>query len=220
MNEIKITRDFILYKLTLPQLSQRYDASIPEVIRAITKFVKNCRFSWTYKVKCRLKLEVLRMFLCSHLELSEFAIKLGTSERTFFDFIKEVIEDRNLIPDNSVANAIYVKAMEHKQIKYRFVPDRIVQYIAYLYVKDKHITQASIGGFYGISDTTIGKILRRGIAEDIIDEDTADKIFAKVRTCYHNGTSETVLNSYLSAFDSRVQAQHNKAQLKSNNQTA
>ena len=211
MNEVKLVKDFACSKLSIAQLATKYEATIPEVIKGIKQFVKNfSNLEWSVKVDRMLKCEILRMFLSSVKKVDEFVEEIGMSESKFIDFIREVIEDREIIPSNSLADRIYRKAVERKRISYNFTPDRIIQYVAYRYISDKHITQALVGSFYGISGATVGHMLRRGIAEDIVDEDTADRIFAKIRTCYHNRTSAAILASYNAAFDKRAQVQHNK----------
>lgn len=211
MNNPKMVKDFLCQHLPVEQLANKYQISIRDVFDGIRKFMKvYSNTSLFSAVSKRYKAEILRLYVSTHLTMHAFAESIGLSESAFYHFMMEAIEDYSLISSDGLADRLYRKTMDYRTIKYTQMPPRIIKCVAAHYLKDKHNTMTSVGSIYNISKGTVGNIIRRGISEDILDEQTCDLIFAKVRNCSPHTPSDKVIGSYDAAFDKRAQVQTNK----------
>ena len=118
--------------------------------------------------------------------------------------MKEVIEDTSIIPYDSLANKLFIRLTLYKTYSVSSMPKRIVRIVSEYYVNSEEVlTQDALANIYGIQRASISIILRRGISEGIVDDDTANKIYSKVRNCKY--ATNTMIRLYDAAFAKREQ---------------
>lgn len=86
-----------------------------------------------------------------------------------------------------------------------------IRYIAYKYHSNESSTFEGIAADVGITAKMVSKLLFRGIAEDIVSDRVADKIFVKVVYCYKSGQYQRAMR-WEKAFDLRNEKRYNERQ--------
>ena len=182
---INVIKDFAVNSYSLEFLSNKYDLPIKDIIKTIHTFAEQTKsLKTSCLLKDRLAMCIVKDFMNYPQSAPEFAKKYGMTPKAFIEFILASINNTLLIPSDSLANAIY-RRLVHKQIKIPInqIPDRIVNFICLIYVSDKKITASGLGDCYNVQGSFIPKIIRRGISEDIISDDLAERIYYKMNKC-------------------------------------
>lgn len=125
--------------------------------------------------------------------------------RVFRKLMKEIIEDTKLIPSEALATKLFVKTMDGTAVLSKSVPKRIVKQIAQHYVDHNHFTQDDLASIYVTRRETISAILKRAIAENIVDDITAEKIVVQIRSHCKS------VDAYSAAFDKRAKLKEQQA---------
>ena len=199
MNNSKIACEFILNRFSISYIAEKNNMSKAEVVKSIFGFLINHpNTSYKGKIKRKLKIELTKQFLASHVNTEVFSEEYGMDVTSFRKLMREVIDDYELVQSNALANKLFIKLMSGTYIKSKYVPKRIVKQICLLYVGENYLTQDDLASIYGTRRETIASIFKRGIAENIIDDVTADKIIMKV-SCYNKS-----VEAYDLAFDERA----------------
>ena len=198
MNSSKIACDIRFNHLSIAQIAEKYNISKAEVVKLILSFFASFPNSThTPAIRNRFKAELTKEFLASNSSSADFAEEHGISASAFRNIMREVIEDYHLIKSDAVAMNLFQKTFDGVAVISKYVPKRIVKQIAVTYANAKHISQYDLASMYGIRRSVISSLLKRAIAENLIDDVTADKIFVFVR-----GYSKAV-DGYSKAFDQR-----------------
>jgi len=202
MNNSKIACQFITSKLKLEIIAEQNNITKAECFQALFEFYKtHPKSSFTPKLKRKLKANIAASFL-SYCGLREnFAAEYGMSERKLISIIYEVIDDYILCPYDAVADRLFRKLTEGRVFCVSSIPKRIVLFIGKCYGNTK-VSQAVLASSYGVNDSSISSILRRGISEGIFDEELANKVYAKVRDCKY--MTKATMKAYDAAFDKRM----------------
>lgn len=183
MNTSKITFDFLFKRLSISQAAKANNMTTAEVVKAILSFLKaHPATSYKVQIKHRLKFWLVKDFLAFPGTPETFAKEYGVDPATFRKYMREAVDDDTIIASDVVADKLFRKMMVGTTIISRSVPRRVIKQIALLYVGKTHHTQDSIASIYGTRRETIAILLRRGIAENIVDDVTAEKIAVKIRS--------------------------------------
>lgn len=195
----KIASDLLFKRLSLSQIAETHNISKAEVVKSISKFFvcfpNSCHND---SIRYRFKFELTKAFLLSNTSTLNFADEYGMDVRIFRKLMKEIIDDPKLISSDILASKLFTKTMAGTAIVARYVPNRIVKRIAEYYVCKKPYTQDGLASIYCTTRETISAILQRAIAENIVDDVTAEKIIIRIRR-YSNS-----IDAYADAFDKRA----------------
>lgn len=205
MNSAKLACDFLGTNLTLENLAKKYSVDKSDIVKAIRKYRKShLNSNLSAQLDRKLKIILTKNFLSFTGRRDDFAIQYGLSEKEFVTLMLEVIEDTCIVRHDILANKIFLKLTLYKTYSSASVPNRIVRIIAEYYVdNEKHMSQDALASIYGIQRSSISSILRRGIAEGIVDDELANKIYSKVRNCKY--ATNAMIRLYDVAFDKREQ---------------
>lgn len=200
---LDVVKDFAVNSYSLDFLSKKYDLPKGNVVRQIRTFTKNTKNPKVSSLlKEKLAKYILKDFMSYLKSVPEFAREYGMSLKTFIEFVLTSINDANLIPSDNVANRIYIKLVSKDiKIQVKQIPERIINIIALVYISDKRLSQAELATCYNVEGKSIAKILKRGIAEDIVSDDIAEIIFYKTNKHIH--PSKEAMNSLETAFKQR-----------------
>lgn len=203
----KIPRDFMVkkgegYISPLEQLAQKHNVSKACIIKCIVDFIKDHpRSAWRPYLRRKLKVVLVKEFLEFRKDRDDFIEEYGLNEKYFVRIMKEIVDDSSILSD-SLANKVFIKLVRGHNFKVASVPARIIRIIGEYYVNpNAKFTQEVLGRVYGISDSSISCILRRGISESIYDDTLANKVYMKVSACRY--FTQTARSLYVKAFDLR-----------------
>lgn len=198
-----LLKDFVCSKYTLDFLAEKYNMSKADILSQTDKYSQKTKSNTLASfIKTKYKKYLLKDFIASFKKPEDFAAEYGLSTTKFLKLMAEIVEDRELVPSDGLADNVYSKAIHGLTVTYSRFPERIVYIIAKRYTQDRHATQESVGIVYDIDKSTVSNILRRGIAEDIIDDDTAELVFSRVVTAFRV-CPKYVIRAYEEAFDKR-----------------
>jgi len=198
MNTSKITCDFLFKRFSISQLATNNQITKADIVKSILSFLRSHpQSSNKNQIKHKLKIELAKDFLRYPGKPESFCEEYGVNPKEFRKLMREVIDDYNIIPSDSLADKLFKKVMSDTVIVTKCIPKRIVKQIARIYVSSNHITQDGLASLYGTRRETIACILKRGISENILDDVTAEKVIVQVRS-YNKS-----VDSYDLAFDER-----------------
>lgn len=198
MNCSKIAGELIFQHLSVSKISVKYGVTKTEVVKTLFKFLATFpKSSHNAHIKQRLKVELAKEFLASQSSTLDFAEEYDINPSYFRKLMNEVVDDPKIINSDVLADKLFRKVMDGASIKSRYMPKRIVKYIAQSYVSEERFSQYDLANIYSTQRGTISSILKRAIAENIVDDITAEKIIAKIR-----GYNKSV-DAYNAAFDKR-----------------
>lgn len=198
MNCSKIAASLLFEHLSISQIADKYSMSKADVVKSIFNFFKTFPNS-SHKpcIEHRLKIELTKDFLASNSSALDFAEEYGMTACAFRKLMNEIIDDTKTIASDALADKLFKKTMESTTINIKSVPKRIVKQIAHNYAYEQFLSQDDLANIYCTRRETIAAILRRGIAENIIDDLTAEKIVVQIRSF------NKPIESYCEAFDKR-----------------
>ena len=198
MNCSKITAALLFEHLSISQISDKYNISKADVVKSIFQFFKLYpNSSHNLAIQRRLKVEITKSFLASNSSTLDFAEEYGMTAGAFRKLMSEIIDDTKTIASDALADKLFKKTMESTAIVVKRVPQRIVKLISHNYACEQFLSQDDLANIYCTRRETIAAILRRGIAENIIDDLTAEKIVVQIRSF------NKPIESYCEAFDKR-----------------
>lgn len=198
MNNAKTACEYIVSNHSIDYLTKKHNLSEAEVVKAIFNFMKSYpESSWHEKIERKLKIDIKDAFLAFPGRRDVFLEKYGFDKHFFFQYIYSIIEDYTIVPSEAKAEKLYIKLLDSELIITKYVPKRIIKRIASLYINSVPVTQKAIACLYNTSRGIIASILRRGIAENIIDDVTAEKVYIRVNCNMMNA------KSYAEAFNKR-----------------
>lgn len=180
MNSSKITLEYIQPSSNIVSVAEELVLTKSDVAKAILHFMRtHPESSYNPRISRKLSLELIRNFLCSSVSAGEFAEEYGLSAFEFIKLASTAIDDKTLIPSDALADKIYRKLLQERASLGRYTPKRIIRLMASRYVSDTWITQNSIALSYGISRSSVGYILKRGVEEGILDDHLAEAVACK-----------------------------------------
>lgn len=207
MNCSKIASEIRFNHLSITQISAKYNMTKAEVVKLILNFFATFpNSSHTPSIKYRFKVELTKEFLASNSSSFDFAEEYGINPTVFRNIMREVIEDYQLIKSDAVAINLFKKTFDGVSVISKYVPKRIVKQVAESYANDKYITQYTLSSIYGIRRSVIASLLKRAIAENIVDDTTAEKIIVIIRSY------SKAVDGYSEAFDKRAKLKAEQAQ--------
>lgn len=203
MNDSKIAFEFILNGFNIEYLADKFNMSKADVVNKLFKFLKtHPESSWYAKIYLNLKKVLAKAFLSTTKRREDFAKDYGMSDPKFVALMKEVIEDTNLIPSDTVADRLFRKLTLHSFMTANNVPKRMIMVMAKYYTCDRsNYSLKSLAASYGVDTASMSAFLRRGISENILDDLLAEKVYAKVRDTKSIPTN--CLRAFDAAFDKR-----------------
>ena len=183
MNDSKIVFDYIRRSSTIDSVANEQNESVAAVTAGILRFLKSHPESSYYdKISRKVKVELTKLFLSSKLPAKDFAEKYGLGETRFISLVGEVIDNSQLVTSDALADKLYRKLLYNRTSLGAYTPKRNIQIIAKVYVSSPYITQLEIAYSYNISRRSLASLLKRGIAEGILDHDLAEQVVFK--SCY------------------------------------
>ena len=198
-----IVKDFVVNSYSLDLLSDKYDLPKSKIIQIIREFADKTQNPKTSLVlKDKLAKHIIKDFMNYTKSIQEFSKEYGMTQKAFKQFILTSVNDNNLIQSDNLANTIYRRLISKGiRLLVSETPERIINYVALAYISDNTIKQSEIAANYRAEGKTVGKMLKRGIAENIIPDDIAEAIYYKVNKCaYSSSESLTTLEE---AFEKR-----------------
>ncbi|MBQ8043899.1 MAG: hypothetical protein IJ272_07120 [Clostridia bacterium] len=206
MSSSKIACEFIFNRFSISHISEKNGMSKAEVVKSIFSFLKSHpNSSHKESIRRKLKIELAKAFLSSPASPDRFAEEYGMDPRDFRKLMKEVVDDYDIVSSDTLADKLFRKVMAGTVLVAKYIPKRIVKQIALIYVCENHYTQDGLASIYGTRRETIAAILRRGIAENILDDVTAEKVIVQIRS-YNKS-----IDSYDQAFDERAKLKAKQA---------
>lgn len=198
-----VVKDFAVNSYSLDFLSKKHNlpkSKIIKMVRAYADKTKSLRVS--YLLKDKIAKYIIKDFMNYMRSAPEFAKEYGMTQKAFTEFILTSVNDTLLIPSDNVANSVYCRFVSRGvKVPVNLVPARIITYIASTYVADRNLSQVELAAYYNVEGKSIAKMLKRGIAEDIVSDDIAECIYHKINK--HVFPSKESLSSLDQAFEQR-----------------
>ena len=200
LNYARIACEYVISPLSIFALAKKLDVSTADIVAAVFQYLREYpESSWHEKIDRKVKTDLAKLFLqypgTKYNFLEEYKIK----EYSFIRLICSVLDDPDIIKSNAIAETLFCKATDEAPINSSHFPKRIIRRIAWRYVNHDPATQDALANIYGVSRATIAAVLKRGIAENILDDTTASMVFV----CVKSHANPNTMKSYLAAFDTR-----------------
>ena len=198
----KVACEFISSKLPLEMVAKQLGITNAECYQAIHNFCKeHPQGKLVPTIKRKLKMNLASSLLSYAGSREKFVEEYGIPDRNLVAIIYSVIEDESMVKTDALADRLFRKLTEGRVFCSASMPKRIVRIIGQYYANTKS-SQAALAASYGVNDSTISGILRRGIADGIFDDVLADKVYAKIRDCKY--MTKATMKAYNAAFDKRI----------------
>ena len=197
----KLLLEFACSKDSLETLSNKYNMDKVELVKLVRFDIQHKRSMSEKKLRKQLNYKLVMEFYNSYLSSDRFSEKYGYEHRAFLRIIEKIVSDSILVPSDKLASEIYAKAMDGSRPLIKNFPERIILMMGNEFVYGKFKLE-DLACKYNINRSTAGKILKRGIAEDIVSDEVADKIYARIAATVYTNVDKT-LESYEKAFEQR-----------------
>ena len=180
INFCKIASEYLLEHLNITQVAERHQIPKSAVVRALFKYIEAYPTgNYSSILYRKLKVEIVKDLLASTGSRKDFANKYGMTLTKLMELVSDVIQDKELIRSNNLANTIYIKLISGSALCVKAIPQRIVHYIGECYINNG-CTCNKLALLYGCHRNTISAVLRRGIAENIFSDQLAEKVYTKM----------------------------------------
>lgn len=204
INFCEIASAYLLGHLKINQVAERYQIPKSTVVKSLFKYIEAYPDgNYSSILYRKFKIEIVKNLLEYEGSGMDFANEYGMTVTKLMTIVSDFIQDKKLVASDKTANSIYVKLISGKSIYLiKYIPSRIINYIGNLYING-NCTYMGIARLYCCNRSTISRIIRRGIAENIFSDQLAEEVYTKARINPYQ--SDATTKCYELAFEERKQ---------------